>query len=142
MLRMVPRCSGLATLIRTRTVGGIFTAALEASVRVTAVVPVCDRNALGSTVTATVAGVVPLEGETVTLGSDAVMVKGVFPPPGSVMVSVWEAGPRSQKTLWKNKSEAEAVRRGQAFRFPTGNTRTPESETEYSTLASLLRTLL
>src|ERR1700680_1753521 len=142
MLSMVPRCSGLATLIRTRTVGGIFTAVLEARFRVTVEVPVSDRNALGSTVTVTVAGVVPLEGDTVTLGSDVGIVKGVFPAPGSVRLSVWEAGARSQKLPRKNKSVAEAAKRGEAFRFPTGSTKTPESETEYRTLASLLSTLL
>src|SRR4051794_14512583 len=82
----VPRWSGLRLLIRRRTGFGRFTAEEDATVIGTAIVPFWFWNAFGSTLTCTVAGVTPLEGERVTPAWLTERRKSVFPPPGLVIV--------------------------------------------------------
>src|ERR1700736_4176362 len=70
------------------------------------------------------------------------MVNGVFPRPGSLIVTVWEARRGSQKLPRNTRSLTEATTRGDLLSEPTGSTNTPESDTAYRVLASCVRTLL
>ena len=77
----------------------------------------------GSTVTVTVAGVIPIAGVTFTAGLAGLKANALPPPPGSVTVKVREIVLLSQKFPRKNRLGAEVVIRDIEFRKPTGSTR-------------------
>ena len=80
---MVPRWSKSRVFTKIRTVGGRFTAEVEPTVKVMAVVPLTPWKAAGSMVIFTRAGVTPDVAESVTpvtpFGSESVKSLGVLP---------------------------------------------------------------
>src|SRR5258708_40187006 len=108
--------------MRTRTVCGAVIPVEDVSEREAATVPFWLAKTFGSTDTVTIDGVRPLEGDTVMPAVPGVRVKGVLPPPGSVMVKVCRVTLRLQKLPRKTISSAEACTRGYEFREPTGST--------------------
>src|SRR5579883_161172 len=106
-----PRCEGSGELISTRTGTGKLIAALELMVSAAATVPFRLAKTFGSTETETTAGVTPFDGDT-RMPFGAEIEKGVLPPPGSTMVSVWVLTLRSQKFPRKTRSGVVAFTRG------------------------------
>src|SRR5260370_11244104 len=137
-----PRCAGSCELISTRTGWGRLIATLELSVSAATTVPFWLEKAFGSTDTVTFMGVVPLEGETVRPAIEELMLNGVVPPPGSVMVICCRVTLRLQKLPRNTTSSTDAFTRGALLILPTGTTRMPLSEIEYMVLLSLESTLL
>src|ERR1035437_5435062 len=144
MLTKVPRWSGLRLLMSRRicgVCGGRLTAATELMVRATDRVPFWFWKTVGSTRTCTTAGVIPEEGEMVTPWVLVESWKSVFPPPGSVMATVWVITLRLQKVPRATTSRTLAARRCCWFNLPTGKTMAPLSEALYSTSPAALRML-
>src|SRR5215831_8087120 len=110
-----------------RTEDGGFTPPAERIVIVATAVPFWLANAFGSTEMVTVAGVTPDAGEIETPARLVDRVKSVFPPPGSVIVSVCLATERLQKFPRKATLSCDACTRCIWLREPTGNTITPLS---------------
>src|SRR4051812_29837327 len=94
---MVPRWLGSAWFTSTRT--GLITLMASGDVRPKSIawVPCRLENAVGSTVTVTVAGVTPTAGDTLTPGLAGWKAKPLPRPPGFVTVKVREMGLLSQK---------------------------------------------
>src|SRR6266446_5670848 len=137
---MEPRWSWSGLLISRRTAGGPFTALLELICSGTASVPKVFCIAAGSTVTVTVAGVVPEDGEIVTPACAVEMEKLVLLPPGSETTKVCFMALRLQKFDCTRRSSVETARRPNLLMEPTGRIITPLSEIAYIMVLAELST--